>query len=323
VFDVQHRQALDRADGGAVAGHVDQRAGHDQVDLVAFQLPGQAAQGGPVDLGAGEHHDGVRVGQADRAGHVVEGAVDGRHAGARPAVLAGWQARADDAQPVVALVAQPPGHVGHRPGVPDQDDPVQPLAAGPGPVQQLPVDVAGAQVEQRGQRDGDNHVTAGQPQVERKGKNGQRRGQSQPGTDHPGVFVGADEQMPGLVGPVDGQSGDPGQREQQRQQPVVQQERLRPGCAEPQHQSRGRGQETDHPVDGTQAQRIAAAPAGLGCGAAGIRAPVGPEVRFLRSDPDMGSWVDRLHALPPSSTAANHGPFLPAPEGRPCDASLR
>src|SRR5256885_9476475 len=56
---------------------------------------------------------GVRVRAADRRRHLAEAAVDRGQAGGVPVgVLSRWQAGADDAESVMALAAQPPGHLG-------------------------------------------------------------------------------------------------------------------------------------------------------------------------------------------------------------------
>ena len=67
VVDVQHRQAVDRADRGTAAGDVHQRARDDQVDLVVLDAPADPAQRRPVDLRAGQHDHRVGLGRAAAA----------------------------------------------------------------------------------------------------------------------------------------------------------------------------------------------------------------------------------------------------------------
>ena len=150
----------------------------------------------------------------DRRRDLVEGAVDGRQPGREAvAAQAGWQAGADDAEAVVAFVAEPAGHVGDGALVAHQDDPLQPLAAGPGTVQQLSDHISGAEVDDGGQWHRDDDVSARKTQIEREGNNCQTGGQPDAGSEYPSVLVGADEQVARLVRSVDGQPGDPGNRQ--------------------------------------------------------------------------------------------------------------
>ena len=188
-------------DRGAGPGHVDQRARHDQVDLVAFQPPGQPAQRGPVQLRAAQHHDGVRVGLLDRARHVVERPEHLQPAGRSGPVTPRRQADAHHLQPVVALPAQLSGEPHDRQAVSDHDHParlspraradVQPFAQGEAQ------DHGG---DDRGGQAGED-ITAGKIQIQRVRGEGRARDQSHPGPQDALVLVGADEQEPSLVRP--------------------------------------------------------------------------------------------------------------------------
>ena len=153
VLHVQHRQPVERPDRGPRAGHVDQRAGHHQVDLVALQPPGQPAQHHAVQFRAAQHHHGVRVGGVHRVRHVVERAV---HRQIEHAVVVRRQAGAHHLQPVVALPAQLAGDSDDRQLVTDHDHPAQALAAGAGQVQPL------AQRESQDHHGGDRRRQRGQ-----------------------------------------------------------------------------------------------------------------------------------------------------------------
>ena len=72
MADLQHGQAIDQADAGAVDADVQQGAGHHEVNLVTLQLPGQAPQRGTVELRAGQHDHGIRSGLLHRRCDLVE-----------------------------------------------------------------------------------------------------------------------------------------------------------------------------------------------------------------------------------------------------------
>ena len=139
--------------------------------------------------------------------------------------------------------------------VPDHDHPVQMGAATAGQVQALAQRPPQRDVGQRGDRQRDDDVTAGQPDVEGVGDDGQGRGQRQAGAQHPLVFVGTDKKEPPLVGPGERERADETQWQQRGQQDVVPVVR-RDVVAEPHVEGQRAGGEPDGEVGDEQDHQV-------------------------------------------------------------------
>ncbi len=210
VVEVQHRQPVDRPDGGAVARDVHQRRGHDQVHLGPLQPPGQAPQRRAVELGAGQDDHGVGPLGGDGFGDAVEGAPDaGVELQQRALGALGGQAGRDHAQAVVVLAPQLGDQRGHGGLVPDQDHPFHAAAPAAHAVEPLAEDEAHRDGDGGGRRDGDEDEHPRGGQFEPVGDHGDGRGERDRGVHHALVLLGADEQVAALEGPREAERGEP------------------------------------------------------------------------------------------------------------------